>query len=98
EKWSDENGEDRAVDTQTTDGDIKTDTLAWMWEHFIVDDYSPKPNYKTLIPKAVESKPRVTVPEPFQMTLREEERRLKPRQASMVVSVEPQKPPQFKAN
>ncbi|XP_042564429.1 protein FAM161A-like [Clupea harengus] len=69
-----------------------------MWENFIVDDYSPKPNYKTLIPKAVESKPRVTVPEPFQMTLREEERRLKPRQASMVVSVEPQKPPQFKAN
>ncbi|XP_041949755.1 protein FAM161A-like [Alosa sapidissima] len=96
--WNDEKDKDNEADTVSTSGDMETGTLAWMWEGFSVDDYNPKPRPMTVIPKAVESKPRVTVPEPFQMTLREAEKRRKSRRAWEEVRVEPQKPPQFKAN
>lgn len=94
--WSDERHKDHEVDT--TSGDIETGTMAWMWDGFSVDDYTSKSEPETVIPKAIESKPRVTVPKPFQMTLREEERRRRPRQAWEEVRVEPQKPPVFKAS
>ncbi|XP_062391946.1 protein FAM161A-like [Sardina pilchardus] len=100
--WNEERDNDHETDTATTSGDMETGTLAWMWDGFSVDDYDLKPRPITVTPKAVESKPRVTVPEPFQMTLREMEKRRKPRQAWEEVSVEPQTtpppPPRFKAS
>ncbi|XP_063059776.1 protein FAM161A-like [Engraulis encrasicolus] len=76
-------------------------SMAWMWDRFNVDDYCPRqdPEPEVFKPKAVEAKPRVTKVQPFQMTLREEERRRrKPSQAWEEVKVELVKPPQFKAN
>uniref|UniRef100_A0A8C7JPP7 Protein FAM161A n=1 Tax=Oncorhynchus kisutch TaxID=8019 RepID=A0A8C7JPP7_ONCKI len=56
------------------------DAPSWMWEGFSIDDYNPKPQPqgpqpKIITPKLKEDKrclPKVTVPQPFKMTLREE--------------------------
>lgn len=98
EKWWNDKGDKYHEVDSTTSEDIETGDMAWMWDGFCVDDYTPKPEPKTVVPRAVESKPKVTVPEPFRMTLREEERKRKPRQAWEEVRVEPQKPPLFKAS
>ncbi|KAL2094814.1 hypothetical protein ACEWY4_009533 [Coilia grayii] len=98
ERWGrDGKDKDPETDTVATDGDLQTSSdMAWMWDRFSVDDYCPKPEHKTVTPKA--AKPRATVVKPFQMTLREEQRRQKPQQAWEKVTVEPEKPPKFKAN
>ncbi|KAK6316723.1 hypothetical protein J4Q44_G00121230 [Coregonus suidteri] len=83
---------------------------SWMWEGFSVDDYNPKPQPqgpqpKVITPKLKEDKrclPKVTVPQPFKMTLREETEGQKQRQLRKAWEETASKPtatlPRFKAN
>ncbi|XP_064879593.1 protein FAM161A-like [Oncorhynchus nerka] len=86
------------------------DAPSWMWEGFSIDDYNPKPQPqgpqpKIITPKLKEDKrclPKVTVPQPFKMTLREESEGQKQRQLRKAWEETANKPtatlPRFKAN
>nr|XP_032804008.1 protein FAM161A isoform X2 [Petromyzon marinus] len=87
---SDEHGEDLNVKRRAEGRDGVPSLLHHMWEGFSVDDYAPceKPervrttsesstsvSTKSAAKKPMEWTPKITIPEPFGMTVREEERR-----------------------
>ncbi|XP_032804009.2 protein FAM161A isoform X2 [Petromyzon marinus] len=79
---SDEHGEDLNVKRRAEGRDGVPSLLHHMWEGFSVDDYAPceKPERvrttsESSTSKPMEWTPKITIPEPFGMTVREEERR-----------------------